>query len=74
MNDVNIGKDNSRHSFVFTGKGGEYFLFVCEFFTDNYYSGNIWTVGIDKMPSLYLSTCDTQGNHLVIREQVVPFC
>ena len=26
MNDVNIGKDNSRHSFVFTGKGGEYFL------------------------------------------------
>ena len=28
MNDVNIGKDNSRHSFVFTGKGGEYFL-IC---------------------------------------------
>ncbi|WP_001000745.1 YjgN family protein [Escherichia albertii] len=28
MNDVTIGKDNSRHSFVFTGKGGEYFL-IC---------------------------------------------
>lgn len=28
MNNVNIGKDNSRHSFVFTGKGGEYFL-IC---------------------------------------------
>ncbi|MEF9702025.1 DUF898 family protein [Escherichia coli] len=28
MNDVNIGKDNSRHLFVFTGKGGEYFL-IC---------------------------------------------
>ncbi|MCC4039082.1 DUF898 family protein [Escherichia coli] len=28
MNGVNVGKDNSRHSFVFTGKGGEYFL-IC---------------------------------------------
>lgn len=28
MNDVNVGKDNSRHAFVFTGKGGEYFL-IC---------------------------------------------
>lgn len=28
MNGVNVGKDNSRHTFVFTGKGGEYFL-IC---------------------------------------------
>lgn len=28
MNGVNVGKDNSRHAFVFTGKGGEYFL-IC---------------------------------------------
>lgn len=28
MNGVNIGKDNPRHAFVFTGKGGEYFL-IC---------------------------------------------
>ncbi len=28
MNVVNVGKDNSRHTFVFTGKGGEYFL-IC---------------------------------------------
>ncbi len=28
MNGVNVGKDNPRHAFVFTGKGGEYFL-IC---------------------------------------------
>ena len=28
MNNVNVEKDNSRHAFVFTGKGGEYFL-IC---------------------------------------------
>lgn len=74
MNDVNIGKDNSRHSFVFTGKGGEYFL-IClvNFLLTIITLGIYGPWALIKCRRYIYQHVTLRGNHLVIREQVVPF-
>ncbi len=73
MNNVNIGKVILGTRLFSQAKVVSIFLFVCEFFTDNYYSGNIWTVGIDKCRRYIYQHVTLKEQPFSYKEQVVPF-
>lgn len=74
MNDVNIGKDNSRHSFVFTGKGGEYFL-IClvNFLLTIITLGIYGPWALIKCRRYIYQHVTLKGQPFSYKEQVVPF-